>query len=100
MLGDVRPILLVLLSGAGVLLLIACINVVTLLLVRSDSRAREIVLRNALGVSWVRLALQFATEALVLVAAAGVLGLVLAAAAEPFLSHALCARAGGRPPAR
>src|SRR3989442_444080 len=91
MLGDVRPILLVLLSGAGVLLLIACINVVTLLLVRSDSRAREIVLRNALGVSWVRLALQFATEALVLVAAAGVLGLVLAAAGMRFLTSLLSA---------
>jgi predicted permease len=90
-LGDVRPILLVLLSGAGLLLLIACINVVTLLLVRSDSRAREIALRNALGVSSVRLALQFATEALVLVAAGGVLGLVLAAAGMRFLTSLLSA---------
>ena len=90
-LGDVRPILLVLLSGAGLLLLIACINVVTLLLVRSDSRAREIALRNALGVTGVRLALQFATEALVLVGAGGIIGLALAAAGMRFLTNLLSA---------
>jgi macrolide transport system ATP-binding/permease protein len=90
-LGDVRPLLLMLLSGAGLLLLIACVNVVTLLLVRSDSRAREIALRNALGVSRVRLALQFATEALVLVAAGSALGLVLAAAGMRFLTSLLSA---------
>ena len=88
-LGGVQSILLVLLSGAGLLLLIACINVVTLLLVRSDSRARELALRNALGVSGVRLALQFATEALVLVGAGGIIGLALAAAGMRFLTSLL-----------
>jgi predicted permease len=97
-LGDVRPILLVLLSGAGLLLLIACINVVTLLLVRSDSRAREIALRNALGVSGVRLALQFATEALVLVGAGSIIGLVLAAAGMRFLTSLLRADMVARVP--
>jgi len=79
MLGDIRPVLLALLSGAGLLLLIACINMVSLLLARSDSRSREIGLRSALGASLTRLVAQFATEALVLVAIGSALGLVLAA---------------------
>src|SRR5206468_3038265 len=71
--------LLALLSGAGLLLLIACINMVSLLLARSDSRSREIGLRSALGASATRLVWQFATEALVLVAIGSALGLVVAA---------------------
>lgn len=78
MLGDVRPVMLMLLSGAGLLLLIAGINVISLLLARSDSRTREIALRGALGASSTRLVLQFATEALVLVTAGGAAGLLLA----------------------
>ena len=76
--GDMRPILLVLLGGAGLLLLIANVNVAGLLLVRSESRKREIAVRTALGASSGRLIGQFVTEALVLIAAGSALGLVSA----------------------
>jgi predicted permease len=84
-LGDVRPVLLALLSGAVLLLLIACMNVVSLLLARSDARTREIGVRNALGASSARLVLQFATEALVLAGIGAVIALMLAAGGMRFL---------------
>lgn len=76
--GDIHPILMVLLAGAGLLLLIAAVNVAGLLLVSSESRQREIAMRAALGASSARLICQFATEALVLAAAGSVLGVASA----------------------
>jgi predicted permease len=83
--GDVRPILLALLSGAGLLLVIACVNVSSLLLVRSESRKREIAVRGALGASPTRLIRQFITEGLVLVASGSALGLMAAYGAMQIL---------------
>jgi predicted permease len=76
--GEIRPILLVLLTGAGLLLVIAGVNVSSLLLVRAEGRRREMAVRTALGASMARLACQFVTESVVLVAAGGVLGLAAA----------------------
>jgi predicted permease len=64
--GEVRPILLTLLGGAALLLLIACVNVASLVLVRSESRRREIAVRGALGATPLRLMRQFVTEGLIL----------------------------------
>ncbi len=85
--GDIRPILLMLMSGAGLLLLIACINVSSLLLSRSDNRRREVAVRNALGASSSRLFRQFTTEALVLAMTGCLLGLLLAGWGMRFLLH-------------
>lgn len=83
--GDIRPILLALLGAAGLLLLIACVNVTSLLLARSESRKREIAVRGALGASAGRLLRQFAAEGVVLVASGVVLGLISAAWAMQLL---------------
>jgi predicted permease len=76
--GKVRPILLTLLGGAGLLLLIACVNVASLLLVRSESRRREIAVRGALGATPVRLMRQFVTEGLLLASVGCVAGVFAA----------------------
>ena len=76
--GDIRPILLMLLSGAGLLWIIACVNVISLLLVRSESRRQEIAVRGALGASRWRLARQFLIESLVLVSVGTAFGLTSA----------------------
>jgi predicted permease len=87
--GDIRPILLTLLGGAALLLAIACVNVSSLLLVRSEARRLEIAVRGALGASRSRLARQFTTEALVLVLMGGVVGLLFAYGAVQVLLRLL-----------
>ena len=85
--GDIRPILLVLLGGSALLLLIAGVNVASLLLVRSESRKREIAVRGALGASAGRLIRQFVTEGLLLAVTGGALGVAAGIGAMHLLTR-------------
>jgi len=77
--GHLKPALLILLGASAVLLLIACANVVNLMMARMAAREGEYALRLALGASRARLVQQFVAESLVLATGGGILGMVLAA---------------------
>jgi macrolide transport system ATP-binding/permease protein len=85
--GDVRPILEMLLSGAGLLLLIACVDVAGLVLARAESRRHEIAVRGALGATTLRLAHQFVTEGLLLAGLGSLAGLLIAGNTMKLLGH-------------
>jgi putative ABC transport system permease protein len=74
---SIRPALFVLMSGVGVLLLIAAANVSTLLLARASGRNRDVAVRAALGASSGRLASLAITESVVLAALGALAGLTL-----------------------
>jgi putative ABC transport system permease protein len=76
--GPVKPVLMLLMSAVGLILLIACANVASLLLMRSAARQKEVAIRAALGASSYRVIRQLLLESIVLSVVAGAAGLFVA----------------------
>ncbi|MCU1257693.1 MAG: hypothetical protein JWO80_578 [Bryobacterales bacterium] len=85
--GKIRPALLILACAVGVVMLIVCANLSSLMLARTAARQKEMAIRAALGAGRQRMIRQLLTESLVLTSCGALLGILLTLAATYGIAH-------------